>query len=107
MVTGDHATIAKQVAGQTGMGAHVREAGDLFKEEKEETHLDEEVINADTFAQEGQERKTMMMISIIPASGEQKKLPENRAAFSDNIEFWYNLFIGLFCFSQNSSAFHG
>jgi len=61
MVTGDHSAIAKQVAGQVGLGSHVVEASQLFEEEKkgEETQqkIDEEVIYADAFAEVTPEHK--------------------------------------------------
>ena len=53
MVTGDHAAIAKQVAGQVGLGQKIPEATALFDEEKPDSdeRRTEEVLEADGFAQ--------------------------------------------------------
>jgi len=72
MVTGDHAAIAKQVAGQVGLGTQVKEAGELFKQDMEEgeDRINEEVIEADAFAQVTPEDK----FNIIKHFQKQNKI---------------------------------
>jgi len=72
MVTGDHAAIAKQVASQIGMGTNVKEAGDLPDPEdnKSESEIDGEIMNADAFAQVTPEDK----FNIIKAFQSRKKI---------------------------------
>ncbi len=79
MVTGDHAAIAKQVAGQLGMGTDVKQADELFGE-KEEAEADEEnepdhsideaLMRANAFAQVTPEHK----FKIIKQFQSQKKI---------------------------------
>ncbi|MBD3335004.1 MAG: plasma-membrane proton-efflux P-type ATPase, partial [Candidatus Eisenbacteria bacterium] len=63
MVTGDHAAIGRQVAGQIGLGQHIVEAGVVFPEEgigkdqEPSEHIEEEVLQADGFAQVTPEHK--------------------------------------------------
>ena len=66
MVTGDHSAIAKQVAGQLGMGTNVRQADELFREKEGEEageeqqaghSIDEKLMQADAFAQVTPEHK--------------------------------------------------
>jgi H+-transporting ATPase len=75
MVTGDHAAIAKQVAGQIGLGTKVKEAGELFADkestkENEQYQIDEEVVTADAFAQVTPEDK----FNIIKQFQQQNKI---------------------------------
>jgi H+-transporting ATPase len=59
MVTGDHAAIAKQVAGQVGLGGNIPEATALFGEDgsRIEEGQREHVVHADGFAQVTPEHK--------------------------------------------------
>ncbi len=57
MVTGDHAAIGKQVASQLEMGTDIKSANELFKEDEKGTHISEEVVTANGFAQITPEHK--------------------------------------------------
>lgn len=68
MVTGDHTAIAKQVAGQIGLGDTIYSASKIFQQEKKEAgsseELDEELMKADGFSEVFPEHKFQIVKHI-------------------------------------------
>lgn len=57
MVTGDHAAIARQVAGQVGLSDDIKSASELFVEEESTEEIDEETLQLAGFAEVTPEHK--------------------------------------------------